>query len=288
MQLFEQRFLLDVVETALDVSIEHKFSFVSDGFKDRVNCIMAGASWPEAVTIALKLRFPFRFECHFSQRLFGAVEHGRDTQGPLLSFSWFGYPDPAIRSGFDAFPVLRVYLFCHGKPSLWGNGFDSIDPSRLLALVVLSDPSRGQQPCRFRLHQELLEFLNCPCIATLTGSVDAFLDAEHMLLEFLPGKLAPRLTHLRGWFRCRRCFSLCHRTHPLPLHTAVPTSAYPLAFPAAFASSAIVPSGCIGWHLLTVSTSGESRPVVIPFQPSVLHYRRPVLSTGYSSGWVGA
>ncbi len=37
--------------------------------------------------------------------------------------------------------------------------------------------------------------------------------------------------------------------------------------------------GCIGWHLLAVSTVSESSPMVTPFHLSVFCYRRWVLST---------
>jgi hypothetical protein len=78
--------------------------------------------------------------------------------------------------------VFRVDLLRHEQAFVGFDRFDAINSRCFLALVFLSHPSHCQHACSFRFHQELLELVNCALIATLTGSVDPFLDAETMLL----------------------------------------------------------------------------------------------------------
>jgi hypothetical protein len=107
-----------------------------------------------------------------------------------------------------------VDAFYQCKSPFGRDGFHSVDACGLFPLVVLHHPSHGEQSCRFRFHQELLQFLCFPCFATLTGSIDAFLDAEDVLLSFLPGHVFPSHTRpvsfLMGW-----CIPIFHPTHAL-------------------------------------------------------------------------
>jgi len=54
-------------------------------------------------------------------------------------------------------------------------GFDSVNPRRFLALVVLRHPPYGQQLCRPGAHQQLLQSVDRPDVASFSGSEDAFL-----------------------------------------------------------------------------------------------------------------
>ena len=61
-------------------------------------------------------------------------------------------------------------------------------------------------------------------------------------------------------------------------HTAVPTSAYPLAFPEALASSAILPQRALVGTYSLYRPTGESHSVVPPFHCSVLRsFRSPAI-----------
>src|SRR5438445_8480173 len=105
-------------------------------------------------------------------------------------------------------------LLSHEEALFGFDRFDSVNSRRFLPLVFLCHPSHCEQTCGFRFHQQFLELLDCALITTLTGSVDPFLDAETVLLEFLPGNPVPSLT--RHAFQLRRCFPLFHLTHFLP------------------------------------------------------------------------
>jgi hypothetical protein len=79
-------------------------------------------------------------------------------------------------------PVFWVNVLCHEQAFFGFDGFDAIDSRRFLPLVFLCHPAYCQHTGGFRFHQELLEFVDSSLIATLTGSVDPFLDAETVLL----------------------------------------------------------------------------------------------------------
>jgi len=162
---------------------------------------------------------------------------------------------------FTVFPVLRVDFLRHEQAFFGFDGFDAIDPRCFLALVFLGYPSHCQQACGFRFHQEFLEFLCCSLIATLIGSLDALLDAETMVLEFLPGHLAPSLT--RRAFRLRRCFPLFHLTHFLPSIQQGPRQHIRGV---GFLDHRFARD--IGWHLLAPSTSLAR--VLLRFPRSIL------------------
>src|SRR5216684_2955534 len=109
-----------------------------------------------------------------------------------------------------------MYLLSHDKALLRSYRFHSVYPCCFLALVILSHPSHCKEPCCFRFRQEFLQFLYCASIATLTGSVDALLDAVDMLLKLAPGQLVPSLTLRDKFLLVLGCFPLFHRTDFLP------------------------------------------------------------------------
>jgi hypothetical protein len=84
--------------------------------------------------------------------------------------------------------------FNHVKSLFWSHGFYPVYPSRLLALIILRDPSHCEHSRCPGLHSQLLQFLDCSLVATLFGSKDALLYPVHMLLKLAPRQLAPTLT----------------------------------------------------------------------------------------------
>ena len=74
------------------------------------------------------------------------------------------------------------------------DGFYSIYPSSILALVVLRHPPYREKAGCSGFRQQLLKFVDGLGIATLTGSKDALLESVHMLFDLAPGQRAPTLT----------------------------------------------------------------------------------------------
>lgn len=71
----EQVFVVDVIERALDVSVQHPGFAAPVGYgPDIEDGVMATASGPKAVAAGLELGFPFRFQRIFEPRLEAAVE----------------------------------------------------------------------------------------------------------------------------------------------------------------------------------------------------------------------
>ncbi len=126
-------------------------------------------------------------------------------------------PDAPNGFGCVVFPMLRVDLVCHGQSTFGWDRFYPVNARCFLALVFLCHSSHCEQPRRLGLHQQLLKFVNCSAIVTLIGSVYAFLNAVHMLLELAPGQLAPSLTgRVNRFLAVLPCFPLCHPTHSIP------------------------------------------------------------------------
>src|SRR5215472_19187627 len=141
--------------------------------------------------------------------------------------------------------------FNHLKSLLGGNGFDPIDPSRLLALIVLCHPSHGQHPCRPGLHQQLLQFLDCPVVTTRGGSKDALLYAVRLLLKLAPGQPAPTLTRR---VKDPGCLRFCHTTRASFFQIIVLTSAYPGHYPRHWLLEQSCSQGRASGSLLAAST----------------------------------
>ena len=62
LQLIQQSFMADAIETLGDVCVEHVLRFQADGLEDSFNRIVGGASWPEPVAVCFKAGFPFGFQ----------------------------------------------------------------------------------------------------------------------------------------------------------------------------------------------------------------------------------
>jgi hypothetical protein len=68
------------------------------------------------------------------------------------------------------------------------------------------------------------------------GFEDAFLYAVNMLLQRALGQLVPAFTLKIKRVLGLGCLRFCHTCHTSSFLITVPTSAYPVAFPLAFAS----------------------------------------------------
>jgi len=106
-----------------------------------------------------------------------------------------------------------------GQSPSWLNRFDSIYSSRFLALVILRHSSDSEESCRFGLHQELLDFVDCLGVATFASLKDAFLHAVNGFLDFLPRELFPGHIRLVRWIAI-------HATSTSFFHMIVSTSAF--------------------------------------------------------------
>jgi hypothetical protein len=114
-------------------------------------------------------------------------------------------------------------------------GFDPVDTRGLLAVILLGHLPYGSSPCRPRFHQEVLALAPCSDLPTTRGSVDALLKLEHCPLESLPGNSVPSLQRCRGL----RGHGVLASMGSSTFHGVVSPSAYPVAFPWAFAFETI-------------------------------------------------
>ena len=103
-------------------------------------------------------------------------------------------------------------------------------------MVILGDPSYGEEFGGPGRHEEALELANCADVATTCGLVDAFLQLKDLSLDLLPGAGLPAIPRCG----CCRGQSLSTATPPSTSHVTGAPSAYPVAFPQAFASEPIL------------------------------------------------
>ena len=113
-------------------------------------------------------------------------------------------------------------------------GFYPIDTRCPFALVALGDPSDRDKLCRPGMHHQALEPANCADIATTGGLVNTRLQLKHLSLETAPRNGVPSIHRSDD-----RGHSLLTATCVSTVHVTVPPSAYPPAFPGAFASETI-------------------------------------------------
>ena len=174
--------MIDVVEASRYVGVEHVFGFVLDSAKDSFDRVVTGASGAKTVAVRLKHGFPLGFHGEFCEGLPRPLIHGGNTQRAFLFLARLWDIDPSDWFGSRLRPVVWVNVLGQGQSVLRGEGFHSIDTACFLALVLLRHPPHSYEPGRLGLHQQLLKFVDCSCIATLTGSENAFLYVEDMLL----------------------------------------------------------------------------------------------------------
>ncbi len=103
--------MFDLIETPLYIGIEHIFALRSYSVEDCCDSILGTASRSEPIAIGFKQGFPLGFESLLGYCLTCPVEHDGYSERPLLSFSWFGYPDTSERLGFPLAHPFRVNGF---------------------------------------------------------------------------------------------------------------------------------------------------------------------------------
>ena len=106
-----------LIEATLYICIEHIFALLFDIDKDCCDRIVGTASRSETIAISFKQGFPLGFESLLGYCLTCPVEHDGYSERPLLSFSWFWYPDTSERPGFPLAHPFRVNGFSQGQSS---------------------------------------------------------------------------------------------------------------------------------------------------------------------------
>src|SRR5262249_12759850 len=113
-------------------------------------------------------------------------------------------------------------------------------------------------------------------ISTLRGSVNSFLEAEDMPVDFLPRNALPG--HLQG---ASLSFGTLPLTHDFTFQDTGPTSAYPGHYPRPWLLRASSSPLACGWHLLRgLIGLPEGQWGVTPFPAPIARILRAVLSTG--------
>src|SRR5262249_37109914 len=154
--------------------------------------IVAGASRAKAIGMWRQLGLPFGFQGLAHEGLPCSFPLCWNPEGALFSTPALRYPDAAQGCG------LTIETQCLGQspPSSWREGFDAIDTCGMFTTVILANPTHGQQPSIPGLHQQLLEFTGCLDIVALRSLANPLLEAEDMVLHFLPRNVLPG--HLQG------------------------------------------------------------------------------------------
>ncbi|GHO50435.1 hypothetical protein KSX_85980 [Ktedonospora formicarum] len=70
--------MVDVIETALQVSIQDILGLVINDDVDGFDSIMTGASWAKAIAVGFEFALPFRFQCQFDKGLMSPINHDRN------------------------------------------------------------------------------------------------------------------------------------------------------------------------------------------------------------------
>src|SRR5713101_5018615 len=225
--LSEQSFVINTVEAFGSIGIQNPCGLLVDADIDGSNRIPGRASRSQSVTVWCKARFPLWLKRHFDQSLEGSVKNGRDTERPLLVRCRFGYPDPS--DGLCR--VVESPGVDQGQSLGWREGLPAVNPSRLLALVILRDPTYCYQLSGPGCHQQSLARADSSDLTTTLGSVHALLALQHHACDFLPRERVPSIHRLSS----NRVHSVLAPTCPFTFQAIVLTSAYPLAFPEALA-----------------------------------------------------
>src|ERR687887_591535 len=108
--------------------------------------------------------------------------------------------------------------------------------------IVLGDAADCEQFRSPRLQEEFLESAD---ISRVRGFVDPPFELKHRDLQLTPGELVPFIRS-----RCRLAHDVFTLLGSSPFRSTARLSAYPPAFPEAFASDVIPSRTPCGWHLL--------------------------------------
>src|SRR5690349_3326338 len=104
-----------MIETPLDVRIQHILGFVVDFIEDGSDGIVLAAPRSESVTVGLEVGFPFWFQGLLGECLTGPVVHHGNPERTFLRFAGLGYPDPTYRFGLPLPLVPGVNRLCQRK-----------------------------------------------------------------------------------------------------------------------------------------------------------------------------
>src|SRR5262249_43879628 len=195
----------DAVEAFCDIGVQDELGLVADLVENGLDGIVTGPSRSEAAGVGLEARFPLRLQGQLDQGLGCSVGHRGDAQGSFFLGAGLGDPYPADR---PASP-FQVQVLNQQAALVGVEAGDAIDPRRLLALVVLSDPAYGQQLGRRGPQQQTLQVSNSPPLPLLLGPIDATLERVDLRLDLVPASVLPRRnqrreTHRRSLPRCLR------------------------------------------------------------------------------------
>jgi len=212
---------------------------MANGRANRGARLGAGAAWAEARALGGKARFPCGFERQVAPRLARAVDYGGNAQGPVLRRRGrVGNPPPPNRRG----RASQGKGLRQPQALRTGAGFHPLTPGGPFPLMVLRAPSDREALGRPGMPQQALASADWADIAPAGGVVKALWQREPMPLEATPGERVPSIQRSP-----HRVQSLVTATRPLTVHVAVPPSAYPLAFPGAWAAETIPPPPRLRW-----------------------------------------
>jgi hypothetical protein len=234
---------------------------MANGRANRGARLGAGAAWAEARALGGKARFPCGFERQVAPRLARAVDYGGNAQGPVLRRRGrVGNPPPPNRRG----RASQGKGLRQPQALRTGAGFHPLTPGGPFPLMVLRAPSDREALGRPGMPQQALASADWADIAPAGGVVKALWQREPMPLEATPGERVPSIQRSP-----HRVQSLVTATRPLTVHVAVPPSAYPLAFPGAWAVRPSLRLPAYGGPLLPLGRwrvqGGERGEEVTPF-----------------------
>ena len=109
--------MIDMIETAFNICIEHRSALLVEMSKDCFDRIMGTAPRSEPIAVSFKQSFPLGFESLLGYCLTCPVVHDGYAERPPLRFSWLGYPDTSERLWFLLRYPFRVNGFSQGQSS---------------------------------------------------------------------------------------------------------------------------------------------------------------------------
>ena len=139
------------------------------------------------------------------------------------------------------------------------DGFYTVNPGSVLALVVLRHPPYREKAGRSGFRQQLLKFVDGLDIAMLTGSKDALLESVHVLLKLRQGSLCQLSLAGSGCGLFLGAFVSDIRLVPLSSRSSSPRQRILWLSQRHWLLGESCSPGLAGGSLLIVSTNDESR-----------------------------
>jgi len=200
----------------------------------RSHGLVACASWSEALAVWLDRRLPGWCPYELRQPVRRSLlPHGHASRA-LCRGAGLGNPDPAYRCGLE----VQAQRMGEASPLGRGEGLHAVHSGGVLPTGVLRHPAGGHA-CRIPgLPPTSLPRADGLAVPTTTGAGASLVALADRPLTCPPRDVWPCIprTRVRGP-------AVCTPTGRAPVHTPGLTSAYPRAFPAAFASWALPPPG---------------------------------------------